>query len=117
MVLPVSFVLSPVIGFIFTVASAMRSIVANLMPASRHQDHTTSPSASMRVVATHPCVHRIPHPTFVTTAKRPSGRGGVAGVIRLILAAPTAEYFLSEDWTPPARGCRLICPTGKSASV
>jgi hypothetical protein len=44
----------------------------DLMPASRHQDHTTSPSASMRVVFTQRSVHRIPHPTFVTIAKRPS---------------------------------------------
>jgi hypothetical protein len=45
------------------------------MPASRHQDHTTSPSASMRVVFAHPYVHRIPHPTFVTMANAPLSGG------------------------------------------
>jgi hypothetical protein len=50
MVLTVSFVLSPVIGL-----SCHRrwprceSILANLMPASRHQNHTTSPSANRRI--------------------------------------------------------------------
>src|ERR1700757_5247611 len=37
------YVISPVIGFLVTVA-CQRS--ANLMPASRHQDHTISPSAA-----------------------------------------------------------------------
>jgi hypothetical protein len=45
MVLTVSFVLSPVIGLLVTVVGAIaEAIVAGLMPASRHQDHTTSPS-------------------------------------------------------------------------
>src|ERR1700733_11250786 len=64
------------------------------MPASRHQDHTTSPSAPVSAKAARRSwyqsrrsfseggsaslvlrccrVHRIPCPTFVTTAKRPS---------------------------------------------
>ena len=50
------------------------SIGANLMPASRHQDHTTSPSASASPVLRRYSVHRIPHPTFVTIAIRPSYR-------------------------------------------
>src|SRR3954451_21050417 len=41
MVLTVSFVISPVIGFVVTVALLAQS----LTPASRRQDHTTSPSA------------------------------------------------------------------------
>jgi hypothetical protein len=45
MVLTVSFVLSLVIGFLATIPGVMQSIIAGLMPASRHQDHTTSPSA------------------------------------------------------------------------
>src|SRR5580692_4243374 len=52
----------------------MHSIVANLMPASRHQDHTTSPSAALPFVSRHCCVHRLPRPTSVTIAKRPSYR-------------------------------------------
>jgi hypothetical protein len=58
MVLTVSFGLSPVIGLFVTVASVMRKHPANLTPASRRQDHTTSPSA-------HPCVRLAPdkHPS------------------------------------------------------
>jgi hypothetical protein len=54
MVLTGSFVLSPVIGRFVTVAGAIaEAIVASLMPASRHQDHTTSPSASQRIRLVH----------------------------------------------------------------
>jgi hypothetical protein len=38
-------------------------------------------------------VHRIPCPTFVTIAKRPSVRAGTAGVLDLIWANGEAEYF------------------------
>jgi hypothetical protein len=48
------------------------SIVTKLTSASRCQDHTTSPSAPAPIVSRHYRVHRIPHPTFVTIAKRPS---------------------------------------------
>ncbi|SHN79164.1 hypothetical protein SAMN05444170_3934 [Bradyrhizobium erythrophlei] len=72
MVLTVSFVLSPEIGLVVSVPGAMRSIVTGLMPASRHQDHTTSPSAShLRSSFASQSVHRSPRPTFVTIAKRP----------------------------------------------
>jgi hypothetical protein len=37
------FVLSPAIGFLATVTCSV--LTANLTPASRRQDHTTSPSA------------------------------------------------------------------------
>src|ERR1700726_4513976 len=49
------------------------------MPASGHQDHTPSPSASAPLVSRHRCVHRIPLPTSVTIAIRPSCGGGTAG--------------------------------------
>ena len=60
--------------FLVTVIGAMQSIVANLAPAKGRQDHTTSPSARniTRQLIWH--VHRIPHPTLVTIAKRPSYR-------------------------------------------
>jgi hypothetical protein len=49
-----------------------------LTPASRRQDHTTSPSAKRALVSRARRVHRTPRPTFVTIAKRPSkgARGG-----------------------------------------
>jgi hypothetical protein len=57
MVLTVSFVLSPVIGFLVTVIGGVAS--ADLTPASRRQDHTTSPQEGALVSSTI-CVHRIP---------------------------------------------------------
>jgi hypothetical protein len=58
-------------------SSARRvSVFANLTPASERQDHTTSPSAPPPLVAQQlrpaMCVHRIPLPTSVTIASRPS---------------------------------------------
>src|SRR5882724_2114748 len=47
---------------------------ADLTPASRRQDHTTSPSALVRLVQRTTRVHRIPLPTSVTIASRPSLR-------------------------------------------
>jgi hypothetical protein len=44
----------------------------SLTPASGRQDHTTSPSASARFVKRAARVHRIPYPTTVTIAIRPS---------------------------------------------
>src|SRR5437763_11167921 len=49
---------------------------ANLMPASGHQDHTTSPSASVPFVKSTNRVHRIPRSTSVTIAIRPSDEAG-----------------------------------------
>jgi len=45
MVLTAYSTLSPAIGLVVTVAGVMQSILASLMPASRHQDHVASPSA------------------------------------------------------------------------
>jgi hypothetical protein len=52
------FELSPVTGFIATVAT--RKLPRNLTPASGRQDHTTSPSASRAVRQKRIRVHRIP---------------------------------------------------------
>jgi len=75
MVLTVSFGISPVIGFIVTVIGRITS--ANLTPASRRQDHTTSPSASVLFVSSTISVHRIPsrvrddrEPPLVGTRRR-----------------------------------------------
>jgi hypothetical protein len=43
-----------------------------LMPASGHQDHTSLPSARLRIRQSAARVHRIPPSTSVTIAKRPS---------------------------------------------
>ncbi len=52
--------LSPVTGFVATVAPEKRSLLTNLTPAPGRQDHTTSPSASAALVSRSICVHRIP---------------------------------------------------------
>jgi hypothetical protein len=76
MVLTVSFALSLVTGLVVTIVGGIVS--ANLTPASGRQDHTTSPSAFCAVRQKRISVHRIPHPAFVTIAKRPlhAGRDG-----------------------------------------
>jgi hypothetical protein len=53
--------------------SSLRSLLLkNLMPASGHQDHATSPSAMAPFVEGAIRVHRIPPRVFVTIASRPS---------------------------------------------
>jgi hypothetical protein len=52
-------------GLLAPVASGF--VTQGLMPASGHQDHTTSPSAPAALVCRNQSVHRIPHSTFVTT--------------------------------------------------
>jgi hypothetical protein len=54
-------------GLLAPVIGAMRSIVANLTPASGRQDHTTSPSAPAPLVLRHHPRPSHPAPTFVTT--------------------------------------------------
>jgi hypothetical protein len=72
MVLTVSFVLAPETGFVASVISAMREHYRRIS-ASGYQAHTTSPSASMRVVFAQHCVHRIP-PNVRDDGQRPSSR-------------------------------------------
>src|SRR3954465_12347447 len=60
MVLTVYPVISPVIGL--CCHRRQRTTSANLTPASRRQDHTTSPSASVLFVSSTTGVHRIPPP-------------------------------------------------------
>src|ERR1700686_4916284 len=57
---------------------------AKFTPASGRQDHTSSPSASHAVRQERIRVHRIPPPTSVTIAKRPSVWDGMANHIVLI---------------------------------
>jgi hypothetical protein len=62
-------------------------------------------------------VHRIPHPTFVTIAKRPSYRGGMESALQLFLPNREAEYFFWRGWTGLSRRLRLICPSGNRYAV
>jgi hypothetical protein len=72
MVYGLSRALPGVPGFLATVA--LRNVSQDLIPASGDQDHTPSPSASAAFVNQGQSVHRIPDPTSVTIAIRPSVR-------------------------------------------
>jgi len=67
---------------------------ADLTPASGRQDHTTSPSTSAPFVKGAARVHRIPPPTFVTIAKRPSLG---AGPNRFIPVSTRPSRKISEN--------------------
>ena len=71
MVLTGSFVLSLATGFFVTIAGVMRSIITNLTPASRRQDHTTSSSARSMLSSAAPLASTASRPAFVTIAIRP----------------------------------------------
>jgi hypothetical protein len=68
-------------------------VFTTLAPASERQDHTTSPSAQAPLVAQglRPamCVHRIPLPTSVTIASRPSY--GCETSESIVLICPTTQ--------------------------
>jgi hypothetical protein len=93
------YVLSPVIGFLVTVACQR---FANLMPASRHQDHTTSPSAHAPVVCSAFRVHRIPPRVRDDRASAPlSGRDGED--ILLIWVRRQAVFLKFRNFWAPER--------------
>src|SRR6266478_3934628 len=71
----------------------------DLAPASGRQNHTTSPSACA-VIRLMTCrVHRIPHPTSVTIASRPSSRERDERRKPLIWGPGKAKSFSRQDWT------------------
>jgi hypothetical protein len=55
-------------------------------------------------------VHRIPLPTSVTIAKRPSCGNGMAVVVNLIWGHREAIYFRAKGWTGFRSG-GVICPS------
>src|SRR5579859_3390988 len=97
MVLTVSFVLSPGTGL--SCPRRFEDHPQSLAPASGRQDHTTSPSAHAPFVFRRNRVHRIPRPTFVTIAKRPSEWAGMAIDMDLIWVMREGKYFFARDWT------------------
>src|SRR5206468_12395627 len=111
MVLTVSFVLSPVTGLFLPLSFVDR--LTNLMPASGHQDHTTSPSAASFVRLIDTAASTASHPAFVTIAKRPSSPGRNASSIHLIWVSEKAKYFSKQGWTG-FRWDRNFCSSGKS---
>src|SRR3954451_25460143 len=98
MVLTVSFVISPVIGL---GCHRRFALLQNLTPASRRQDHTTSPSASARFVKHAISVHRIPCPTSVTIAIRPSRVGRDGASCRVDLGSWRSRIFFRKGLDHP----------------
>jgi hypothetical protein len=113
------------------------SIVTHLMPASGHQDHTTSPSATVSTKANRrswyqsrrsfseggsaPLVSRHPastasRPAFVTIAKRPPCRGGTVGISNAASTKRRSEIFFADGVDSGATQRGVICSIGKSGN-
>ena len=108
MVLTAYFGLSPVIGLschrhprikALSVPGRADNASANLTPASRRQDHTTSPSAKISaLVSSAACVHRIP-PRVRDDRDTPLMWDETAQDIEVIWVRRKQEYFCKWDWT------------------
>src|SRR5258708_35238121 len=94
MVLTVSFVISPVIGFLATVAP--RITPRDLTPAPRRQDHTTSPSALVPFVKG-TAASTASRPNVRDDGQRPSLATGQGGY-RLICTSEKQKYFSKSGW-------------------
>src|SRR5580693_7007363 len=108
---------------VLTVSSAL-SLVTGLCCHHHRRDakHHRQLDASVRASGPHgfavraqrhssfdvACVHRIPHPTFVTIAKRPSCEGGTGKDVEVIWVKSELEYFCRRGWTDKW----VICPSG-----
>ncbi len=81
-------------GLVATVAPEKHELLKNLIPASGDQDHTTSPQRSgPRSSCAAESVHRIPRPTSVTIAIRPSSGRETRKGKPLICPTAQAEIF------------------------
>jgi hypothetical protein len=94
--------------------SPLRSLLlGSLMPASGHQDHTTSPSAGPRARQQRGSRPPHPAPTFVTMANAPL-RDRTGQVLKVIWGSCEGKYFFKRDWTRD-QPTTVICPSsGKS---
>src|SRR5438309_5450840 len=94
----------------FLSPSSLRSLLlTNLTPASRRQNHTTSPSASGALVSSTVGVHRIP-PRVRDDRDTPLEWDETMRVIKVICRFGKPEYFCKRGWT----GKSADDPTGKS---
>src|SRR6266478_2104125 len=108
------FVLSPArSGLFVTVIS--RLLGADLTPASRRQNHTTSPSASAPFVTCAARVHRIPpRVRDVRNAPRP---GQDSDRYRSDLGRARNEIFLQKGLDKPFRKTRSDLPLRQNQSI
>ena len=86
------FALFPENGSFASVARERLSLLVDLTPAPRRQNHTTSPYASATLVRHGLSVHRI-SPRVSDDGQRPSSRSETAVVMPLIWGKTEAEYF------------------------
>jgi hypothetical protein len=106
MVLTASFALSPVTGLCCHRhrRSLLRQLDASVGASGPHDFTVRVSTVRLRTFVHRRCrVHRIPHPTFVTTAKRPSFGCGMAWVLKVFLPAGETNYFCEWDWTTQIR--------------
>jgi hypothetical protein len=97
----------------FLSPSPLRSLLLkNLTPASRRQDHTTSPSARKRFRLERSSRPPHPVPTFVTMANAPlSGQDSDGYKVIWVFGKP--EYFYKRGWTEVVEKLEVICPSGR----
>jgi hypothetical protein len=93
--LTVSFVLAPETGL--CCLRHQRECLTSLISASGHQAHTTSPSVCSAFVSCAANVHRIPHPTSVTIAIRPSYEDGT-GLILPVICGSDQRLSAAANW-------------------
>ena len=105
MVLAAYFALSPVTGLSChrrpqetCKKLASRELDASVGASGPHDFAVRSQALRQRA----DCVHRIPYPTFVTIAIRPSSEDGTAVDVEVIWVRSEPEYFCAKGWT-------LIC--------
>jgi hypothetical protein len=98
----------------FLPPSPARSLLlTNLTPASRRQNHTTSPSATALRSSCASVASTASHRAFVTCAT-PLSSGETRGFKPVICPTPKAKYFCSDVWTgfadlPVVLFCRRRC--------
>ena len=86
-----------------------------MTPASRRQDHTTSPSAPAPFVKSAPA--STASRTALMTLRNTPLWGRTAGVLEVICPTREVKYFRCGDWTGKFAKAVLICPSGWIASL
>jgi hypothetical protein len=97
--------------------SPLRSLLPkNLTPASRHQNHTTSPSARKAPSSLALLASTASCPASVTISSRPSvGQDGHG--YKLICVFGKSEYFCKRGWTEGAMNCPGDLPVGSIGCI
>ncbi len=97
MVLTAYFVLSPVTGLYCHRRS--QTVICDLSASVGAPEPHDFADAPASFVLRHQRVHRIPRPTSVTIAIRPSYRVRDSGEMPAIAEETEAKYFCRQDWT------------------